>query len=393
MRHGASRTLISLAAFGLCPVLVWGQEATQQDLGAELVTRPSALPKPSRRGTCVGECPRAERSGFGVAPFAGVTYSGETSVMFGAAAVLFYRPPPELRRRSSQTSIGVAYSVRNQLATSITSDTFVLGDQLLLRSQVNFLRFPDSFFGIGNDTRLEDEERFTPLVFEVRLSAQYQMLKDFFVGPTSRYQTVDILSLENGGLLDSGVFGVEGGEEIWCGLAADYDARDSTIYPTRGEYFQYFTLVSDPVFGSDFRMSLTRVDLRRYVALPIPQHVLAFQALGRFTTGRVPFYGLGRLGGKDLLRGHFNGRYRDRQLWALQGEYRMPLVWRLGVAGFGGVGDVAAEVAEFRLNTVKYSVGGGLRLNLSKKEHINARADFGWAGDDWDAYVNVGEAF
>jgi len=335
-----------------------------------------------------------EVTGLGFAPIAAMTYSTETSVMFGTAAVVFYKPPLIERRRTSQLTVAAAYSLRRQFVGTAYTDLFTFEDRFFLQAAFNFLHYPDSFFGVGNATRLEDEERYTPRNLEIRLLPLYQILDDVFVGPAFRLESVRITDVKSGGLLDSGaVPGSDGGFDFAFGIAVSYDTRDSTLYPRRGSSLQYWTLVSDPVFGADFRMSRTLLDLRHYFPLGPKDHVLAVQGVGRFTSGDVPFFAMGRLGGERLLRGHFNGRYRDRQLLAAQAEYRFPLFWRLGMVAFAGVGEVAERMSALRLDGIKYSVGSGLRLNVSKKERIHFRGDFGWGGDEHDIYVNVGEAF
>jgi hypothetical protein len=335
-----------------------------------------------------------DKEGFGVTPVAALTYSRETSLMFGAAGIFFYKPPAEKKLRNSQLQIVFAYSVKHQFASQTKADLYLFDDRLYLFSALNFLVFPDSFFGVGNATRTSDEEAFTPRVWEFNLSPQLQVVKNLYVGPWFRFEDTRILEVEEGGRIDRGdVPGSEGGREIALGVAASYDTRDNTLYPQRGTFCQFFMQVSDPAFGADFRTSRSKLDYRRYFPMPAKDHVLAFQALGRFMSGDPPFFGLSRLGGDKTLRGHLLGRYRDRQYVAAQAEYRLPLVWRLGGVGFAGAGDVAHDLDDYRPAEFKTSVGGGLRLNVSDKDRVHVRADFGYTGDDYNVYVNVGEAF
>lgn len=51
--------------------------------------------------------------------------------------------------------------------------------------------------------------------------------------------------------------------------------------------------------------------------------------------GDPPFQELPRIGGDKLMRGYYEGRWRDYCATALQSELRIPLVWRLGVTLFG----------------------------------------------------------
>jgi hypothetical protein len=68
--------------------------------------------------------------------------------------------------------------------------------------------------------------------------------------------------------------------------------------------------------------------------------VLALQAVATMTAGDVPFYMLAQLGGPNVMRGDYEGRYRDRELLAVQLEYRFPILWRFGGTAFAGIGMV-----------------------------------------------------
>ena len=64
--------------------------------------------------------------------------------------------------------------------------------------------------------------------------------------------------------------------------------------------------------------------------------MLALQGLAAYMPGEVPFANMPVLGGQNLLRGLFGGRYRDQTLVAAQAELRLP-VWRwIGLAAFAG---------------------------------------------------------
>jgi hypothetical protein len=62
-------------------------------------------------------------------------------------------------------------------------------------------------------------------------------------------------------------------------------------------------------------------------------------------SGNVPYRMLPTLGGSKYLRGYYKGRFRDKNLILIQQECRMPLYKRLGIAVFGGVGEVASTLA------------------------------------------------
>jgi outer membrane protein assembly factor BamA len=340
-----------------------------------------------------GESPPDDH-GFGVAPVAGATYSGETSVMFGAAAIFFYKHAEAAQRRDSRLIVATAYSIRNQFTIFADGSLYLADDALRISARTQFSIFPDSYFGIGNDTKLADEERYTPVIERFELSPQYQLLDGLYAGPSLSFEHQRITDVAPGGMLDTQpIPGRDGGTALGIGVELVYDSRDSTLYPERGTLLQMRSLVSDPLWGSDFRRSRTRFDLRAYFPMPPTGHVLAIRSLTDLGTGTHPFWDMPRLGGANLLRGQFAGRYRDQQAVALQTEYRLPLFWRFGMVGFTEVGQVAPELTELTIKGIRYSVGGGLRFNLSNKAPMNFRVDVGGGRDDWDVYVNVGEVF
>lgn len=99
------------------------------------------------------------------------------------------------------------------------------------------------------------------------------------------------------------------------------------------------------------------------------------------------------LGGAELMRGYYEGRYRDKQFIGGQAEYRMPIWWRFGAAAFAGLGDVAPAIQEFRLSSFKPSYGLGLRFMVNPKEKVNIRLDYAWGQQTSGFYLEITEAF
>jgi hypothetical protein len=96
---------------------------------------------------------------------------------------------------------------------------------------------------------------------------------------------------------------------------------------------------------------------------------------------------------QDELRGYTAGRYIDRKMIATQAEYRLALPWRLGVAVFGGLGEVGPKFSQFDLDNILLSGGVGPRFMLSSKYHLNLRADFAWGKNEHTFSMGVGESF
>lgn len=163
--------------------------------------------------------------------------------------------------------------------------------------------------------------------------------------------------------------------------------------PSKGGYLEVSSLFNSTLTGSGFTFSQFGIDARRYILLHPKGHILALQRVGKFTAGNVPLLQLNNLGGAILMRGYYEGRYRDKQYLAGQAEYRLPLWWRFGAAAFAGAGDVAPDLSSFRFSSLKPSYGLGLRFMVNKDEKVNIRLDYAWGKDTSGYYLEITEAF
>jgi hypothetical protein len=95
------------------------------------------------------------------------------------------------------------------------------------------------------------------------------------------------------------------------------------------------------------------------------------------------------------LRGYVPGKYFDRYTLATQLEYRLALPFRLGVVGFGGIGEAIPgdDPLLFMHNDFLPAGGVGVRLLLSRQYHVNLRSDFAWGKDGHTFNLGIGEAF
>jgi len=83
----------------------------------------------------------------------------------------------------------------------------------------------------------------------------------------------------------------------------------------------------------------------------------------------------------------------DNNLVIVQHELRHHLFWRIGIAVFSGMGQVAREVNDFSYNQFHYNYGAGLRFKIDRKENTNVRIDFGFTKDSQGIYIVFAEAF
>ncbi len=174
------------------------------------------------------------------------------------------------------------------------------------------------------------------------------------------------------------------------------DTRPNHFYPISGTFF---TLTSDffsQALGSKYSFQSYRTEFDKYWSVSKAQ-VLAYDAYFCATGGQPPFYGNCIYGTSNELRGYTAGHYFTRYSLATQLEYRLVLPKRFGLVAFGGLGGTIPGGSQLlqRVQTSHFlpAGGGGLRFELSKKYHVNLRADIAQGVDGHTFGMGVGEAF
>ena len=344
-----------------------------------------------------------EANGNSLIPLPVVFYQPETGFGFGLTAMYFLRSSgsadadstAETQLQSSYIAPVAIYTLKKQIILSARIELYPNRGDYRILGEAGFIKFPTKFWGIGNNTPDALEEDFTPLSLNSMAEVQRRFAPGWYAGVLGQLGYRELRDIEDDGLLASGLVpGAEDGWVVGLGLLLTRDTRSSTVYPHRGSFHQLRAQLFSGYFGSDYDFGRISLDLRKYFPV-LTTHVFALRALGVFAPGDPPFDLMPQLGGEMLLRGYFAGRYRDRDMLAFQAEYRMPVWWRIGVVGFGAIGQVQHDLNGFRSDQFHPSLGAGLRFALSPQEELNIRADFGWGFDVKSSgfYLSFGEAF
>lgn len=261
------------------------------------------------------------KNGFVALPV--VFYRPETKLGFGAVGIYYFRPKdakPETR--ASSIRAGLIYTTQAQIIAKIQPQVFLEDEKYFVIGDLSFFKFPDKFYGIGNDTPESAEEDFVPQIFRFRAGIEYQFLPRLFAGMSYNFFNYRILEYTEGGQLSQGTIpGSEGGRISGVGLTLKWDTRDNVFASYRGHMFVLTGMTFQKFLGSQFTYNTYTVDLRSYFSF-VPGQVLAIQYYGGFMSGGPPFLYLQRLGGEKLMRGYREGRYSDMNSMVLQGEYR-----------------------------------------------------------------------
>jgi len=277
--------------------------------------------------------------------------------------------------RDSYAFVHALYSTRRQLAAEGVWNTYGAAERFVLRGRGGYIDYAEDYWGVGNQTLPEPD--YAILTYQ-RWYVQHRIWRRVrgrvFAGISQHYShTSNLRTTDQAGIPEI-IRGSGGSVVSGLGptLLADY--RNNPFSPTRGWYAEWATHIYTHKLGSQFNYIEHQLDLRKYVSFNT-RHMLGFQAIGNFTSGPVPLRELPRLGGPTMMRGFVQGRYRDRQLWSVQAEYRYMLNRFIGAAAFLATGGVAPTLSTFSAHTTRSAGGMGLRLLLNRKKQVYLRTD------------------
>ncbi len=334
----------------------------------------------------------AEKKSLFVVPV--VYYTPETRIAGGLTGIWAFRlagggPPAP----SSSLRTALIYTQNKQTQLQLYWDLVISGQRLRVNGDLRYARYPQQFYGIGPDTGEKDQETYSSDTLKFRLNLDRQIVAGWHAGLHLEWNQETIGQVLPGGLLEGGrIPGASGGTLSGFGVYGGRDTRNSTYAPSRGHYLRLEWDLFPTWLGSDYSCSLFTLDGRGYLPLTARQQ-LACQLLVLGGTGTVPFQLMPGLGGQNLLRGIYLGRFRDRSLLAIQADWRVAFGARFGGVAFAGLGQVASRPGLLDFTRARFTFGGGLRYLFSPRDGIGLRVDCGFFAGKPAFYLTVGEAF
>jgi len=366
-----------LAAVILCAGSLLAQEEGIPEPG---LRETAGIPTPVDRGDTA-----ASRVVFPLA-----YYSPETGLA-GMLAAGLYRRFPNRERPSSMEGQGV-YTQKNQYILALHGEHYLPGRRGFVSVGASFLEFPDLFYGIGRMASDEEGEKYSAHSVNFDVDAHRPIWSHLRAGGIFEWHRHVVSRKETGGLLDQG--GIKGsGTTLAWGIGPQilWDSRDNTFYPTTGAYGKASMTYYPRWLGGTYAFGGWQMEGRRYLPLG-KRMVFALRGKAQEMRGDIPFPIMPTLGG-DLLRGYYQGRYRDRHLACAEAEWRYK-IWRaVGATVFSGLGSVGASWQDLSDAPLRYAYGVGLRIRLNP-QGMNLRVDqaFPRTGDA-ATYIQFSEAF
>ncbi len=283
-----------------------------------------------------------------------------------------------------------------------------------------------SFYGLGADSQLSDEENYTKELFDVSIIASHPYSR-FLTGQLGvRARNMDFSNYAPTGNLAQILNtqydkGERSGVHYFSNLLSlNWDNRDSVVNPGRGFLINH-TLETDivesiingliefssfnglkasssagnkePLYNYETMLLRNTSTIQYYTVLCYPRTVLALRGLCQFQPkigDGLPAQTLLSLGGGTTLRGSPMDRYLDNAILAANAELRFP-IWK----GFGGVlgfdlGQAASSLGKLNNGNWIYNPVLGLRFYM---KDIIVRADLGFGKESTGFYFNFGQAW
>lgn len=327
-----------------------------------------------------------------------VSFSPETNFAFGTGAkYLFKFAGSGEETRVSNMPLTLQYTLNNQFFLYSGFEIFTNQEKWVIEGNLLFQNYPRLFYGIGRDTPDTNKEQYDYYQFLFEPIFLKQMLTRYlFVGGGVRYNRIYNTDIVAGGVIDrTRPEGFDGSTSAGVEVAALYDSRNNVLNAQDGWYFELTHGEYFKILGGTNTFNLTRFDLRHYFDLtPKNDDILAFQFIGRFTRGDLPFSEYAFFGSSEIMRGYQEGRFVERDMLAGQVEYRKNFKdSRWGAVAFAGLGDVYNNVDQFTFGSLKPNYGLGARWKLDKSENLNIRLDWGFGNGTNSFYLGIAEAF
>jgi len=327
-------------------------------------------------------------------------YSQETGFEYGLVSLTSFYTSKDTLTRNSNIGALVSFTTKKQSMITLKPDIWSKQNRYHYIGDLRYKNFPFSFYGIGDNTRKENEEKVIQKLGRISGEVEKLIKKGFYLGITANYENHTFIDKEPGGIFESDPFirDKDGGDVLFLGISQITDSRNSNVYTTRGTYLKLNYSYAPDVFGGEnFTGSSGKLDFRTFKSYN-PQTVLGLNLIYQTIQGSAtPFYLFPQMGNDQMMRGYYTGRYRDRNLLAAQAELKYKIIPKVGIVAFAGAGSVFND--SLNLNHFKPSYGGGLRYFFDTKRGLSLRMDYAFGekrtGEERQKgfYLALGEAF
>lgn len=273
--------------------------------------------------------------------------------------------------RNSNLYLFGLYSQLRQYRISIGGDVVFPNERFYLYSWIYSAHVPELFWRIGNSDFTDDGEFIEYNLAHAEADGLFQLKGRWYAGLTFDFETVYNLkwlrNIER--LLEINPYSVVG-----CGPRIRFDSRNDVMWPSHGwyvdSYFKYLSYLN----GADDFAKIFKLDFRKYSTLSDKRSiVLSTGAYLQTAGGNVPF----RYYPANTTRAYHPNMLKNKIVETVVVDLRLR-VYRFIHAAFFVEGCNSSNLfSKVKEDNLTYSVGPGLRFNLSKTDEVYLRLDYG----------------
>jgi len=319
-----------------------------------------------------------KRPGFVLLP--ALSSSPETGLEVGGAALVsFYTDTLDRFTHVSSVFGYATITTKGQTKLSLNTSYWTPQNKIHYLGTISYYNFPFNFYGIGNNTRLSNVDLVYEKRYKVNFESDFNLGDGFYAGYIAggfKYyykfdgKRTDILNA------DPLVQDKRGGTAIYLGPTVTYDTRNNNTYTTRGIIVNaYCNFIRGAFINNNYEGAFFNIEYSQFFPLSsrlvLGTDIQEQSLLG----GRSPFYLLPQMGSDEMMRGYYEGRFRDRNYLAGQTELRYRITNSFGLAAFVGAGEVFHT--GFSFPQLKPNYGGGLRYFFDVEKGLAIRLDYG----------------
>ena len=297
-------------------------------------------------------------------------------------------------------------TTNHQEGVLVRSEVRLPANQWILVGDWGGGRFPNPAWGIGGSSQPGDRTIVQRSQVQIHETVYRLLLGHLYAGlgffADDFYNIVDVRHAAGEPTRFSDYPYGTSGRSISSGTTLNllWDARDSTVAPTRGSYLLGRFRFGPSFLSSEDDWTSFYLDGRTYYAIPGRRDVLALWAFAWSSYGRTPYLLLPQVGADPEHRsgrGMVEGRYAALDLLYGEAEYRAHLWKALGAVAavnFTLPSDRQAGHGPPTFRTVHPALATGLRLLLDRSSGSNLVFDVAWAPRGSLAfYLNANETF
>ena len=329
-------------------------------------------------------------------PLPSIIVTPETGLKGGVFVDYFYKTKAAKGKdvRPSLSWAQVLYSTRRQFTAEAYTSTYTSKEKYYIFFRGGFISNYERYWGLTASSVANNE--FAEVTYNrvyATTRVQRNMGNKLFVGVNLYYSDYS----KNKFLQKEGVAATpppgNNNSRIWgVGFSFTADRRDNQFSPTKGFFADATVIANYDLQSRSYAYTLMSADVRKYNETG--RHIFVNQVLFSLATDEMPFFEKARMGGSNLMRGFFQGRFRDNNLWAMQTEYRYKLNRFLKLALFASAGNTAPTINFIFSQQIQASGGVGLRLLINREKNIYFRSDVAVTGNGMlGYYFRIGDAF